>query len=240
MPFNQAQARKIATRYCENGVAEKGLVTAFVEVCRFLSENPDRLSWRGNAKPDVATQAGIDRLAEKYFSGYRRSDFPTQPGTVPDRMVSIVMQVAYGHSPQASEKIKIEHQQSMCAENCVGALLERYLDSILRQHDWHWCCGEFVKAVDFIKRNSNGTWIALQIKNRDNSENSSSSAIRNGTPIQKWFRSFSKTGETNWDDAPPEMRNMGLSEDGFITFAKHYLEQERQRQGAKNSPHHAN
>lgn len=232
MPFNEVRAREIATRHCNNRADERGLVVAFVEVCRFLSENPDRISWRGNAKPNVATQAGLERLAEKYFSAYRRSDFPAQPGTVPDQMVSIVMQVAYGHSAETSERIKIEHQQSMCAENCVGALLERYLDSVLRQHGWHWCCGEFIKAVDFIKKNNDGTWVSLQVKNRDNSENSSSSAIRNGTPIQKWFRSFSRTGDTNWNNVPAAMMRLGLSEERFIEFATQYLTQERTRLGA--------
>jgi SinI restriction endonuclease len=54
------------------------------------------------------------------------------------------------------EKIKIEHQYSMCAENCVGALLERYLDSVLRKQGWHWCCGDFIKAIDFINKDQNG------------------------------------------------------------------------------------
>lgn len=115
----------------------------------------------------------------------------------------------------------------MCAENCVGSLLERYLDSVLRPQGWYWCCGDFVKAVDFISRDENGQWLALQIKNRDNSENSSSSAIRNGTKIQKWFRSFSKKGGTNWDNLPQMMRGYNLSESDFIAFTKKYLEQEK-------------
>lgn len=133
------------------------------------------------------------------------------------------MRSAYGYSLAQSERIKKEHQHSMSAENCVGALLERYLDSVLRTEGWHWCCGDFVKAVDFINQDEDGKWIALQVKNRDNSENSSSSAIRNGTPIQKWFRSFSKKPKTNWDNLPPAMRNKGLSEEGFLTFIENYI-----------------
>jgi hypothetical protein len=141
-------------------------------------------------------------------------------------MVSIVMQAAYGYSESETEKIKIEHQHSMCAENCVGALLERYIDSILRFHGWVWCCGDFIKAVDFIYPTSKG-WNALQIKNRDNSENSSSSAIRNNTKIQKWFRTYSKTGETNWNNLPSLMVNKGLSEEGFISYVHNYIEVEK-------------
>jgi len=150
-------------------------------------------------------------------------------------MVSVIMHEAYGYSEEACENIKVEHQYSMCAENCVGNLLERYLDSVLRGIQWFWCCGEFVKAIDFLGRNQSGDWIALQIKNRDNSENSSSSAIRDGTRIQKWFRSFSKDTKrgrpsfTNWDNLSPLMQGYGLSEKDFKRFVSHYLRQEKQK-----------
>ena len=139
------------------------------------------------------------------------------------------MRSAYGYSKEQCERIKKEHQHSMSAENCVGALLERYLDSVLRAEGWHWCCGDFVKAVDFINRDADGRWLTLQVKNRDNSENSSSSAIRNGTPIQKWFRSFSKRQKTNWDNLPPAMREKGLSEENFLKFIDGYISSEKAR-----------
>ncbi|VEP18279.1 Type-2 restriction enzyme Eco47I (fragment) [Hyella patelloides LEGE 07179] len=69
--------------------------------------------------------------------------------------------------------------------------------------------------------------MALQIKNRDNTENSSSSAISNGTQIEKWFRSFSKKGGTNWNNLPELMQSYNLSEAGFIAFVKTYLQAEK-------------
>lgn len=172
---------------------------------------------------------GLKILAEKYFSAYRKSDFPTAPTTIPDEIVSIVMQEAYGYQAADSERVKLEHQHAMSAENCVGSLLERYLDSVLRKNGWHWCCGDFVKAIDFISADGQGSWMAVQIKNRDNTENSSSSGIRNGTPIQKWFRSFSRTGATNWDNLPFSMKGYGLTEAGFIAFVRSYIESEKIR-----------
>lgn len=52
-------------------------------------------------------------------------------------------------------------------------------------------------------------WEAVQVKNRDNTENSSSSAIRQGTTIEKWFRTYSKPSRkratnTNWENFPEE------------------------------------
>ena len=153
MTFNIELARKIASTYSDNQNSEKGLVQSFSLICSFIADNPHNLSWRSkNNIPSVATENGLEILAERYFSAYRKSDFPTEPATIPDEIVSIVMQEAYGYNVEQCEQIKIEHQHSMSAENCVGALLERYLDSVLRSHNWHWCCGDFVKAIDFISR----------------------------------------------------------------------------------------
>lgn len=206
--------------------ADERLQNSFIVILNYLIQNPYRLSWRGNP-PDLQSETGIISLGSKYFSAYRKSDFPAFPATVPDQMVSIVMHAAYDYSLEECEGIKLTHQQSMCAENAVGALLERYIDSVLRYQDWHWCCGSFVKAIDFIKQSENGEWYELQIKNRDNSENSSSSAIRNNTNIQKWFRTKSRTGETNWNNLPPLMQGHGLSETGFRTFVENYLRSKR-------------
>ena len=229
MSNNKSAIEQAIKTVCPSGkVNGVDLIYPFGQICSFLRENPESLSWRGKNKPSLDDSDGIIALAKKFINGYTRSDFPAQPGTVPDEMVSIVMQVAYGYSKAESVKIKIEHQHAMCAENCVGALLERYIDSVMRSYGWVWCCGEFVKAVDFILPNESG-WNALQIKNRDNSENSSSSAIRNNTNIQKWFRTFSRIGKTNWDNLPEMMQDKGLSEKDFIRFAKKYLKQQKVR-----------
>ena len=201
------------------------IARAFADNCAFLHINPDALSWRAKLKPDVATMSDNDigMLAKKYFDAYVRNDHPAHPSTCPDPALSIVMQLAFGY-PQGMQQTILDHQYAMCAENAVGSLLERYLDSQLRPHGWSWCCGDMVKAVDFIMYDqSKNQWYALQIKNRDNSENSSSSAIRNGTTIEKWFRTFSKRPETNWHNVPHLMQGYGLSEENFIQFLYTYL-----------------
>jgi hypothetical protein len=228
MSFDKALALSVATEYSNNQGEEAGLVEAFAEVCDFLADNPNSLSWRyKNNAPSVFAISGLQLLAQKYFSSYRKSDLPVNPRTVPDEIVSLVMMEAFGYTKHDAERIKIEHQLAMSAENCVGALLERYLDQALRPYGWYWCCGSFVKAVDFIRRDQHGAWLALQIKNRDNSENSSSSAIRHGTIIQKWFRTFSRTGATNWPNLPPLMQGYNLTEQGFENYVRAYLSHER-------------
>lgn len=236
MNFNKEKTFKIAESVCKND-DERSLISSFVDVCSFLAEFPNELSWRTSklspVKPDAKTEDGLMILANRYFEAYRRSDFPVEPSTIPDEMVSVIMERAYGYSYEECQKIKLEHQHAMCAENCVGNLLERYLDSELRQSHWSWCCGEFVKAIDFIGRNENNEWVALQIKNRNNSENSSSSAIRDGTRIQKWFRSFSKDTKkgrpsfTNWEKLPSLMQGYNLNEEDFKKFVVQYIKKEK-------------
>lgn len=234
MSFDETLAREAATdESCDDKSDEQGLVESFVQVCHFLYDNPERLS-KTKPKKDkpegaenVETLDGLKILARKYFNAYRKSDFPKSPTTIPDRMVSIVMIEAFDCSQERIAQVKLDHQYAMVAENCVGALLERYLDSVLRPYGWHWCCGSFVKAIDFIRRDANGLWLPLQIKNRDSSENSSSKAIRNDTAIQKWFRSFSKKEDTNWGNLPPLMQGYDLSEEGFSDFVRGYLAREK-------------
>jgi len=227
--FSVQEAKKVALSIASN-TDEISLAESFVLLAEFLYLHPTEMRARSNELKnlDLTKTFDLEVLAKKYYQSYRKVDFPTMPKTVPDEMVSVMMQNAFDYSFSVCQKIKIEHQQSMACENCVGNLLERYLDSKLRNSGWCWCCGELVKAVDFIYKDSKGNWTRLQIKNRNNSENSSSSAIRSGTTIEKWFRTFSlpsnaRKGNTNWNNLPKPMQGYGLSEDDFNTFAKAYL-----------------
>ena len=112
----------------------------------------------------------------------------------------------------------------MAAENIVGDLLERYLAEKLEPSGWIWCSGTSVKAVDFIHYDEkNNEWNLLQVKNRDNTENSSSSKIRDNTTIKKWFRTYSQRDATNWENFPDEVSSKNLNEEDFRAFVKNYL-----------------
>lgn len=165
----------------------------------------------------------LDKLKEKFVSA-RIPSPPTFPKTLPDEVVSLVMKEYYGKTDEENEKIKIEHQESMSAENIVGELLEKYLASILEPLGWIWCSGDFVKAVDFIKKEGT-SWKLIQVKNRSNTENSSSNKIREGTHIEKWFRINAYNGKTFWEDFPEEKAKKLLSEDNFKKFVTEYINQ---------------
>lgn len=195
---------------------------SFFMLLEFLEQNPEQLSLRSK-KINVGTFEYYLKLSDCFFKARAKIEGPKPPETIPDNMVSYILELFFNYSSVETEKIKIEHQHSMAAENMIGFLLEKYIGSTLENHGWAWCSGDFIRAIDVIKKNPDGSWYLLQIKNRDNTENSSSSAIRTGTTIQKWFRGFSKKQGTNWEAFPDiETRHL-LSEDGFKEFVKNYL-----------------
>jgi hypothetical protein len=204
---------------------DAGLVDCFVQLIRFLKREPNAAARRNSRnQPIFGTEDYIASIAES-FAHARRPKAPAKPTTIPDDIVSVVLEDFFGVDKSSLNRIKEEHQLSMGAENLVGDLLERYLASVLEPKGWVWCSGSMVKAADFIKApvQPNGDWTVLQVKNRDNSENSSSSAIRNGTTIKKWFRTYSRRQGSNWAQFPDEDARPELSEEGFKKYVRNYL-----------------
>lgn len=134
----------------------------------------------------------------KFIKGYenRPSQRTSNPiGTQHDTILDEIISARINHTADDLENIKYGHRLSMSAENIAGGFLEEYIAKELIEKGWHCCWGETMKSIDFC--NVNGQ--LLQVKNSDNSENSSSKTVRDGTPIKHWFRRFSKTGATNWN-----------------------------------------
>lgn len=191
----------------------------FVTVIKFLVDNPDSArAYRGGLP---GSEEYIALLATKYASA-RAPKFPQVPSTVPDPAVSVVLQSFFHVAESDLDRIKTEHQLSMAAENLVGDILERYIAENMEQSGWVWCAGAFVKSIDFIRPVGTG-WESLQVKNRDNSENSSSAQVRQGTSISKWHRTASRTGFTNWAKFPAPIGH-SLTEEGFLDFISDYFE----------------
>lgn len=203
---------------------DPSLENKFADLVRFLSINPSMASaLRGKNAPEIGTEDYILAAASNYANG-RAPKRPVPPATIPDEMVSFVLEHYFDVDSKNLERVKKEHALSMGAENIVGNLLEHYLASVIESYGWVWCAGSLVKAVDFIKPATNQVdWVLLQVKNRDNSENSSSSAIRIGTTIDKWHRTFSKKPGSNWAAFPDAVGSELLSEEGFRQFVKIYL-----------------
>jgi len=196
----------------------------FATVMAFLEENPESARMRRLKNPPArGSEAHVTYEAIR-FSQSRQPRFPRRPTTIPDPAVSRVLGSYFDVEPSRLDDAKVEHQLSMAAENLVGDLLERYISKSVKQDGWVWCSGEAAKSIDFVRRgrDEGHAWESLQVKNRDNSENSSSAAIRNGTSIRKWHRTRSKTGETQWDLFPAKT-SVPLTEPGFLDFIDEYF-----------------
>lgn len=199
------------------------LKVKFSDLILFISKYNDSAP-KGNKKIVQGSQDYIKDLAEK-FSSSRLGKAPKKPSTVPDEMVSEILHIYFDISQEELDEVKHLHSLSMAAENIVGDLLERYIASVIEPEGWIWCSGSTVRAVDFIKPpvNHDDKWILLQVKNRSNSENSSSGAIREGTEIKKWHRTNAMTGATRWDKFPCAIGSNSLNETDFIKFVRKYL-----------------
>lgn len=205
---------------CNKFAKNKNDCLSFIEIYNFLLLNPEFAS-RVRDKKKITTSDWFEKTARKFYESKYKNFTPSTPGTVPDSMVDSILNLYYGYDLKKLKIMQIEHQHSMAAENAVGEFIELYLDSILSKHGWIRCCGQIVSKTDFIKK-IGSSYKMLQVKSRDNTENSSSSSVREGTEIMKWFRYFAKTGKKNWDKFPDENAKQELSEDGFINFVKNY------------------
>lgn len=143
------------------------------------------------------------------------------PGTMPDKMVSKIINARLNRLSDAElKRISDAHRLSMSSENILGLLLEEFLATHLIKYGWFCAWGESIKSVDFVSAKG----LVLQVKNRSNSENSSSSKVRSGTKIMKWHRVNATTGRYNWEALNAMIGGeCTLSEDSFEAFVKETL-----------------
>lgn len=103
-----------------------------------------------------------------------------------------------------NDQAREAHERAMQSENLIGQLLEEFIARQISPYGWIWCKGSVMVATDFYFQKDDGTGLFLQVKNKFNTENSSSSRVRVGTPIQKWNRLIKKKlaqsneAQSNW------------------------------------------
>lgn len=123
------------------------------------------------------------------------------------------------------EQTRKAHEMAMQSENLIGELLEEFINKQISPYGWIWCKGAVMVATDFYYQKPNGDELFLQIKNKFNTENSSSSKVRTGTKIQKWNRlinkrvSGSNEAQSNW----PALQEIVYSQANIIPKNKSEL-----------------
>lgn len=198
---------------------EKLLIEAHRTMLLACYRNPDLApKITGKSIKSVATS-----WLKKYSHGLKSrisQRISKPPGTVPDPIVDIIISTRLSEiSIEQVKQIKYAHRLSMSAENILGLLLEEFLSEHLSRYGWHCCWGEVVRYVDFC--NVDGS--LLQVKNRSNSENSSSSKVRKNLPIEKWHRIDAETGSDRWSYFNEIYGTDSFSEQSFINFVRRVL-----------------
>ena len=195
----------------------------FGRVISLIEQNRDLRTKKHKNSATLLTTITLNALAKAYFKG-RKPKKPSLSDSIDDEAVFLVMESYFKTDSRKRKLISEIHKKAMGAENAVGFYLEYYIASVLEKYGWTWCAGSIVDKVDFFKIRHNGVPILIQIKSRDNTENSSSMKVREGTPILKWYRLESKTGRTCWEDFPDKQAKDNLSEKGFQRATKDLLE----------------
>lgn len=172
----------------------------------------------GKVQP-IPLKEYVFKWTEKYLKGYNSRPsvkIGKKSNTFSDPIVGLALSYRL---PEIEEndlvKIVEGHSALMSIENLVGDLLEEYLSIKLTHKGWYCCWGSSIDAVDFCSTRGE----LLQVKNSDNSENSSSSRVRSGTEIQKWHRRKSTQLNTFcWDKLHKLIGADNVSEEDFRKF----------------------
>ncbi|MDU1911926.1 SinI family restriction endonuclease [Fusobacterium sp.] len=172
----------------------------------------------------------IEKLKKAMEKTYPSSKIASGVQTLPDPVINIMLKQKYINlSEDCLLGIQEAHNLCMNIENIQGELLEEFIARNIEEYGWIWCRGSIIRSVDFYHLNSN---TLLQIKNKYNTENSSSITVRNGRTIEKWNRIGKPlNGENtfNWRELNNKINerklsnnqpNIELTEEKYETFIK--------------------
>lgn len=164
----------------------------------------------------------------------------SQKSTVEDPALRVILEElyyvnGYDSSDELIQTYIQNHEILMAIENTQGNLLEEYIAYVICREPYNfiWLDGEVVKATDFAYEEDDEI-VLLQIKNKYNSENSSSKDIRNGTNIYMWYRLGKKTvnkkalPQFNWDELNAIVEELtdekpDFSEENYQQFLKNII-----------------
>ena len=140
-----------------------------------------------------------------------------------DPAIKAILQNAMSYCDDEVCKLECYHNLFMSAENIQGELLEEFIANNIEPLGWIWCKGTTLKSIDFCKADGSAF---LQIKNKYNTENSSSKKIRNGlsVKVEAWYR-LDRNEVYCWDKLNEiinrynsTQHTCNMTEEDYITF----------------------
>ena len=187
---------------------------------KYLEDYPQAWTKKTKKKPAPITIEEITLDITKMFDKEPEIKAPT---TIPDELVAELLELLCKYDKSQRELIQKQYNsQKQVEQVVVGTFLEFYILKHSVKYGWVQT-GNCLSGIDMIQQNEDGSWNRLQIKNSDNTPNSSSAGfIRGKGNIITWKRRKSTTGTYYWDEFPDENVRNHLSEDNFREFIKGY------------------
>jgi len=190
-----------------------------------VRSNKTLLSYSDNEKKkySYASTEHETVLKKKLIKG--RKKIFKKPKTFPDLAVYEFLKENKDYSDEIIQNVIQYHYDAMGAENILGHFLEEFINENKEDDSWIWCSGSVVDKIDFIQKveneNEETSWRALQIKASSNTENSSSSEVRENTEILFWCRrNATKKNSQNWGKLQEFISNENLNEENFLEFLR--------------------
>ena len=190
-----------------------------------VRSNKTLLSYSDNEKKkySYASTEHETVLKKKLIKG--RKKIFKKPKTFPDLAVYEFLKENKDYSDEIIQNVIQYHYDAMGAENILGHFLEEFINENKEDDSWIWCSGSVVDKIDFIQKveneNEETSWRALQIKASSNTENSSSSEVRENTEILFWCRrNATKKNSQNWGKLQEFISNENLNEENLLEFLR--------------------
>lgn len=162
-----------------------------------------------------------DIIAKDIGSWFEKSLEFSKRTTVPDELVSDLLELIVGVDPKKRTQVQEQYWRQKKIEMMLGDFLEMYLLKHSFAYGWIQT-GNCVQGTDMIKKNNDGRWLKLQIKNSDNTPNSSSAGFIADKALT-WSRRNSSKGGQYWNEFPDQQVCPHLSEKTFLDFIKSYF-----------------
>ena len=189
------------------------------QTLEYLKSHPKDFTKKDkNKKIKPVSRALVTNDIEQFF---QKNKGLSKQTTVADELVSDMLELIGSVEPEKRIQVQEQYNRQKQIEMMIGDFLEMYLLKHSFAYGWVQT-GNCITGTDMIKKNADGKWWKLQIKNSDNTPNSSSAGFIEDK-AQTWKRRNSKKGTQYWHEFPDPKVRAHLSENSFRDFIKSYF-----------------
>ena len=144
---------------------------------KYLNDHPQ--AWTKKIKKEPAPIT-VDRITLDITKMFDTEPQIKKQTTVPDELVAELLEILCGNEKSKRKQYQKQYNnQKQVEQVIIGTFLEFYILKYSSQYGWAQT-GNCLSGIDMIQNNDDGSWNRLQIKNSDNTPNSSSAGFIKG------------------------------------------------------------